>query len=68
MIKYSKHAREQMVERGISESEVERAIRGGAKELQKPNKVLYYFGYFVVVSKKINNYYFVITVKPRWKI
>ena len=56
-----------MVERGISKNEVEDAIKAGSKELQKPNKILYHFRYFSVVTKKINNDHFVITVKPRWK-
>lgn len=55
-----------MIERGISVNEVEEGIRKGAKELQKPNKILYHFRYFVVVTKKLNNDHFVITVKPRW--
>lgn len=66
MIRYSMHAREQMVERGISVSEVENAIRKGNKEFQKPNKILYHFGYFTVVTKKFGEYHFVITVKPGW--
>lgn len=56
-----------MVQRGISVNEVEGAIKGGSKELQKPNKVLHHFRYFTVVTKKINGNNFVITVKPRWK-
>jgi len=55
-----------MVERGISINEVEEAIRCGAKELQKPNKILHLYRYFTVVTKKINGDQFVITVKPRW--
>ena len=66
MVKYSKHAREQMIERGISTNEVEEAIRKGDKELQKPNKILHHFRYFTVVTKKLGDDYFVITVKPRW--
>ena len=66
MIKYGKHAREQMTERGISVNEVEEGIKRGAKELQEPNKILFHFRYFIVVTKKINGDYFVITVKPRW--
>ena len=65
LIKYSKHARKQMIERGISVNEVEEAIKSGAKELQKPKKILHHFRYFSVVTKKIEGYYFVITVKPR---
>ena len=65
MTKYSKHAREQMVQRGISVNEVEEAIKMGSKELQKPNKILHHFRYFAVVTKKLNGVNLVITVKPR---
>ena len=64
-IKYSKHAREQMIARGISEKEVEEGIHRGSKELQKPNKILSYYKYFCVVYKKIGNDIYIITVKPR---
>jgi len=63
---FSRHAREKMIERGISVNEVEEAIKRGAKELQKPNKVLHHFRHFTVVTKKVRNDHFVITVKPRW--
>lgn len=66
MIKYSKHARQRMVERGITVTEVEEAIKKGMKELQKPDKVLYHFGYFTVAAKKVKGNHYVITVKPRW--
>lgn len=56
-----------MVERGVSVNEVELAIKAGEKELQKPNKILYHFRYFTVVTKKISQDTFVITVKPRWR-
>lgn len=55
-----------MVERGISVNEVEEGIRKGAKELQKPDKILHHYRYFTIVTKKIKNDYYVITVKPRW--
>ncbi|MBS3155347.1 hypothetical protein J4404_02515 [Candidatus Woesearchaeota archaeon] len=55
-----------MIERDISVNEIEEAIKKGAKELQMPNKILCHFRYFSVVTKKIDNDYFVITVKPRW--
>jgi len=67
MILYSKHARDQMAERGISASEVEEAIKCGSKELQKPNKILYHYRYFIIATKKINYDHFVITVMLRWK-
>ena len=65
IVKYSKHAREQMVARGITEKEVEEGIQRGSKQLQKPNKILSYYRYFCVVYKKIENVNYVITVKPR---
>ena len=66
IIKYSKHAREKMIERGISEAEVEEGIKSGAKRLQKPNKIAADYRYYCVVYKKIGDTCFVITVKPRW--
>ncbi len=65
IIKCSKHAREQMVVRGITENEVQEGIQRGSKELQKPDKILSHYKYFCVVYKKINDVCFVITVKPR---
>jgi len=64
-IRYSKHAREQMVARGISEKEVEEGIRRGSKQIQRPDKILSYYRYFCIVYRKIGQNYFVITVKPR---
>ncbi|MBC8500333.1 MAG: DUF4258 domain-containing protein [Nanoarchaeota archaeon] len=64
-IRYSKHAREQIITRGISEREVEEGIKRGRKELQKPNKILSYYKYFCVVYKKIGGINYIITVKPR---
>ena len=64
-VKYSKHAREQMIARGVSEKDVEEGIKRGSKELQKPNKILSYYKYFCVVYKKIGKDLYVITVKPR---
>lgn len=56
-----------MIERGISVNEVEEGIKRGSKELQKPNKIMYHYKYFTVVTKKVNGDDFVITVKPRWR-
>lgn len=66
ILMYSDHAREKMIERGISTKEVEEALQRGAKQFQIPNKILYHYRYFVVVTKNINNSVFIITVKPRW--
>ncbi len=63
---YSKHAREKMVERGISEREVQEAISAGSKSIQFKDKIVSDYQYFSVVFKKINDDVFVITVKPRW--
>lgn len=65
-IKYTKHAREKMVERGISEDEVARGIAQGAKHLQHPEKICSEYQYFAVVYKKVGDICYVITVKPRW--
>ena len=64
-VKYSRHAREQMIGRGISEKDAEEGIKRGSKELQKPNKILSYYKYYCVVYKKIENDIYVITIKPR---
>jgi len=56
-----------MIERGISVKEIEGAIKMGAKELQKPNKILHHYRYFTVVTRKIQDDFFVIIVKPRGK-
>jgi len=66
LIKYSDHAQEQMVARGISREQVEEAIKRGSIALQKPNKMLFAYKYYVVVAKKYNDTHYVITVKPRW--
>lgn len=64
-IKYSKHARERMVLRGITEKEIQEAIKRGSKELQKPDKILSRYKYFCVVYKKIKEDLYVITIRPR---
>jgi len=42
-----------MIARGISEKEVAEALKRGSKSLQRPDKVLSYYRYFCVVSKKV---------------
>lgn len=64
-IKYSRHARERMVERGISENEVAKAIQKGKKRIQD-NKIIVVYTYFEVVYKKIGDEYYIITVLLRW--
>ena len=64
-IKYSKHARERMVERGISKNEIFKAIQKGQKGTQK-GKLITTYTYFEVVYKKIGDKYYIITVQLRW--
>jgi hypothetical protein len=63
-IRYGKHARLRMVERGVSEMEVKNAIIKGEKRNQN-DKIIASYSYFEVVYKKINSEIYVITVKPR---
>ncbi|NOZ76600.1 MAG: DUF4258 domain-containing protein [Euryarchaeota archaeon] len=49
-IRYSRHARLRMVERGISHQEVKNAINKGAKRLQG-SKIVSTYAYFEVVYK-----------------
>lgn len=63
-IRYNSHAREQMVERGISEHEVTEAIQHGTKVLQD-EKLCFVFRDYQVVCKKIDEVYFIITVMLR---
>jgi uncharacterized OsmC-like protein len=63
---FSSHARMRMAQRGISVEEVKMAVRQGSKQIQKPDKLLYHFRHFSVVTKKVKGKVFVITVKPRW--
>ena len=53
-IRYSKHAREQMVERGISEKEISNAINRGSKRTQD-GKIVAAYMYFEVVYKMIGD-------------
>lgn len=64
-VRYSKHAREQMIERGISEHEVQEAIKQGTKVSQGSGKICFVFRYYQVVCKKVGDTYFVITVMLR---
>ena len=64
-IKYSKHARLRMVERGISVNEVSEAINKGSKSRQE-DKILAAHKNLEVVFKKQNEVCYVITVMLRW--
>ena len=64
-IKYSLHARERMVERGISAREVRDAINKGTKRVQV-NKIMSVYKYLEVVFRKVGDDWYVITVMLRW--
>jgi hypothetical protein len=64
-IRYSKHARHRMIERGISEKEVSDAIQKGTKRNQD-GKIVASYTYFEVVFKKVRDTYYIITVMLRW--
>jgi len=55
-----------MIARGITEKEVEEALRSGSKHLQAPDKIVSEYQYFSVVYKQMGPELYVITVKPRW--
>lgn len=61
----TKHAREQMVSRGISLEEIKKAIPGGSKRIQN-GKVVSAYRYFEVVYKKVDETFVIVTVLPRW--
>ena len=64
-IKYSRHARFQMIERGISEKEVSDAIKKGSKRKQG-DKIEAAYRHLKVVFKKAKDDCYVITVMLRW--
>jgi hypothetical protein len=64
-VRYSKHAVERMVLRGISRNEVQGAIRLGTKTRQQ-GRIVAAYRYFEVVYVAVDDRIFVITVKPRW--
>ena len=64
-IRYSNHARQRIVERGISEKEVSDAIKSGIKRIQD-GKIVASYTYFEIVYKKVHDKYYAITVMLRW--
>ncbi|MDO8660534.1 MAG: DUF4258 domain-containing protein [Candidatus Woesearchaeota archaeon] len=62
-VKLTKHARDRMVERGISGDEVLRAIVRGNKTVQFPNKIVAEYTYFSVVYCVHEECIQIITVK-----
>jgi hypothetical protein len=64
-IKYSRHARMRMVERGISVREVRDTILKGSKRAQG-NKIVSAHKHLEIVFRKLDDGYYVITVMLRW--
>ena len=65
MLKFTRHARKQMVARGISANEVDEAIRMGLKSLQDDGTMLTVHKYYKVVYKKEGEDHIIITVMLR---
>lgn len=63
---FTRHARQRMIERGVSVSEVEQAVQKGSKQLQGNDRLVSSYGYISVVYRKIEDRIVVITVKVRW--
>ncbi len=64
-IKYSRHARSRMVERGISTKEVNDAIQKGTKKIQG-KRIVTAYRHIEVVFRKVKDDCYVITVMLRW--
>jgi len=64
-IELSKHALEQARERGISISEIKKAIQKGAKHLQDKKKIVADYAHIRVVYKRIKETNYIITVMMR---
>jgi hypothetical protein len=64
-ILFSRHARQRMILRGISEREVHDAIRKGTKRTQD-GRIVASYSYFEVVYVVRGESVFVITVQFRW--
>ena len=65
IVKYSKHAEKQMVDRGFSENEIEEGIKRGEKTRQN-GKIISTYKYYRIVYKKVGEIYYIITMMYRW--
>lgn len=62
IIKLTKHASQQMKERGISKEMVKIALERGSKSMQGNNNFLASYTYIKVAYKKFNDVYLIKTV------
>ena len=65
IIKLTKHAEKQMIDRGFSENELEEGIIRGEKTRQE-DTIISTYKYYKIVYKKVNEIYYVITIMYRW--
>ena len=65
IIKLTKHAEEQMINRGFSENEFEEGIKRGTKTRQN-GKIISTYKYYKIVYKKVGETYYIITIMYRW--
>jgi len=61
-IRYSKHAEQRKIEKGISDNEVKLAIQRGTKTQEEGNKVLAALFDLKIVYVKIGDVYYIITI------
>ena len=64
IVVYTKHAQERMVFRGIGHEEIIKAVRRGAKYIQKPDKIIANYRYFSIAYTKRGDMIKIITVQP----
>lgn len=64
-IKLTKHAEDQMINRGFSENELEEGIKRGEKTRQD-GKIISAYKYYKIVYKKVGETYYIITIMYRW--
>ncbi|MBI2628529.1 DUF4258 domain-containing protein [Candidatus Pacearchaeota archaeon] len=64
-ILFSRHALEQMRERGVSINEIKEVMQNGAKFIQDNDKIVADYRHIRVIFKKLEEQYFVITVMIR---
>ena len=63
-----RHARTRMLQRGVSQDEVERAIRFGGRTIQSPDRQVATYGHLRVVFRQTGEVVEIITVTLRWRI
>ncbi|MBS3097883.1 DUF4258 domain-containing protein [Candidatus Woesearchaeota archaeon] len=64
-IEFTKHAKEQMIDRGFSRKEIEEGLKRGTK-IPQNGKFISVYSYYKIVYKKIKDVYYIITLMYRW--